>query len=269
MTVSNIRSHIQHKSSRCQSVDVFYPSVQSTTYPLLTYLHGLGGGSEIEPIAYDELFNAITAFGYVLVAPRACDYGCKEDRLSLKRDPPFFGNFYKQHFAAIEWAKNMSSEAPFDMINWDAGVGIAGHSMGGQGTLFASSYDNASNYDIRAAVMHHAYSHEYPAPSIPFLAFTGTKDDTAPPVMAESFFNAPGAYPTRGLVNRENTNHHEPDIESYNDLLPQFTVAWLKLYLNDKNTKDFDFHSMIYGNGTDSLCCGGDGDMKECVIYHQ
>ena len=108
---------------------------------------------------------------------------------------------------------------------------------------------------------HHA-SHEYPAPSIPFLAFTGTKDDTAPPVMAESFFNAPGAYPTRGLVNRENTNHHEPDIESYNDLLPQFTVAWLKLYLNDKNTKDYVFHSMIYGNGTDSLCGGGDGDMK-------
>lgn len=255
------------RKNRCQSVDVFYPSVKSTTYPLLTYLHGLGGGSSIEPIAYDQLFNSITTFGYVVVAPRACNVGCQEDQLSLKDDPPNFGNFYKQHFAAINWAKNMSSESPFDMIDWDAGIAIAGHSMGGQGTLFASSYENASSYDIRAAVMHHAYSHSYPAPSIPFIAFTGTLDFTAPPKMAESFFNAPGANPKRGLVNRMHTNHHEPDITSYNNLLPQFTVAWLKLYLDDKNTGDFDYHSLIYGNGTDSLCGGGDDEMKQCVVY--
>lgn len=250
-------------------MDVFYPSIQSTSYPLLTYLHGLGGGSSIEPIAYDQLFNAIVEFGYVLVAPRSCDYGCSEDQKSLPYDPPYFGNFYRQHFTAIEWAKNMSSEgeAPFDLIDWNAGVGIAGHSMGGQGTLFASSYDNASSHDIRAAVMHHAYTHEYPAPQVPFLAFTGTEDYTAPPKMAESFFNAAGANPKRGLVNRLKTNHHEPDITSYNDLLPQFTVAWLKLYLNDKNKDDFDYHSMIYGNDTKSICGGGDGGMKECTIY--
>ncbi len=53
--------------------------------------------------------------------------------------------------------QNMTSSgaAGFANINWTAGVGIAGHSMGGQATLFSSAY-NASAYGIKAAVMHHA-----------------------------------------------------------------------------------------------------------------
>ena len=43
--------------------------------------------------------------------------------------------------------------------------------MGGQATLFDSSYQNASKYNLKAAVMHHPYSHELPNPTIPF-AFT-------------------------------------------------------------------------------------------------
>jgi hypothetical protein len=139
--------------------------------------------------------------------------------------------------------------------------------MGGQATVFSSSLKNASDFNIRAAVMHHAYTHVFPAPTIPFLAFTGTKDTTAPPSMAEGFFSAPGAFHTRGLVNRIGATHHEPDTSDYNPLLPQFTAAWFKLYLVGK-TQEFgvDYDSLIYGSAKHSLCGGGGGAMANCTV---
>ena len=73
--------------------------------------------------------------------------------------------------------------------------------------MFSSSYGNASAYDIKAAVMHHAYTHSYPAPQIPFLAMTGSKDTTASPKMTESYYRAEGANPHRGFVNKEGADH--------------------------------------------------------------
>ena len=83
--------------------------------------------------------------------------------------------------------------------------------------MFASSFANASSADIRAAVMHHAYTHEHPPPQVypfywlywykstntdaahphpppqvPFLAFTGEKDWIAASKMTTAFFDAPG-----------------------------------------------------------------------------
>eukprot|EP00940_MAST-03C_sp_MAST-3C-sp2_P002944 g2944.t1 len=236
----------------------------------------MGGGDFIEPIAYafdrQALFPAIASFGFIVVAPRACNTGCKDDRLSLKNDPANFGNFYKQHFVNIEWVRNMTKtdDIIFSTVDLTHGVGIAGHSMGGQGTVFASSYDNASTYDIRSAVMHHAYTHEYPAPKVPFLAFTGVEDMTAPPKMAEAFFGAEGAAQPRGLVNRKWTTHHEPDILGYNKLLPQFTAAWFKITLQHiSNENGIDYESMIFGNASTSLCGGGDGSMAECTLVRE
>ena len=40
----------------------------------------------------------------------------------------------------MEWVKNISHCPIHDEINHEIGYGIAGHSMGGQATLFASSY---------------------------------------------------------------------------------------------------------------------------------
>lgn len=73
-------------------------------------------------------------------------------------------------------AKN---DSMFTKMNWGGGVGVIGHSMGGQASLFSSSY-NASTYNIKAAVMLHAFTHTYPAPKVPFIVFTGDKDTTAP-----------------------------------------------------------------------------------------
>jgi hypothetical protein len=109
---------------------------------------------------------------YVIASPRACDIGCADDKASLPDDPLGFAHYYMQQLKAIDWAKTVPDDV-FKTVNFTAGVGIAGHSMGGQATVFSASYQNASDHGIKAAVMHHAFTHEYPGPSIPFLAMTG------------------------------------------------------------------------------------------------
>ena len=44
---------------------------------------------------------------------------------------------------------------------------------------------------------------------------TGALDVTAPPVMATNYFNAAGAFPTKGLANKLVADHSEPDVERY------------------------------------------------------
>lgn len=146
--------------------------------------------------------------------------------------------------------------------------------MGGQSTVFSSSFSNASNHGIVVAAFHHAFTHEYPAPQIPFLAFTGKEDDVASHTMSEDVFNAAGGCTTKGLVDKKDANHFEPEDpffpeeHCYNDLLPQFTAAWFKLHLEKKTTEfGIDFQEMIFGNGTKSICGGGDGDMAKCEVH--
>jgi hypothetical protein len=56
---------------------------------------------------------------------------------------------------AIEWAKNASSShlAGIELIDWAAGVGIAGHSMGGQSTAIAASSECAKAYGIKVGAL--------------------------------------------------------------------------------------------------------------------
>ena len=98
------------------------------------------------------------------------------------------------------------------------------------------------------------------------MAFTGTLDATAPPEMAREIFNADGACAIRGLVNRKGTDHHEPSTH-YNPALATFTVAWFKLHVDGTpSSLGMDWEALIYGEGSDSLCGGGDGEMAECSV---
>eukprot|EP01079_Euglenida_sp_SAG-EU17-18_P008027 gene8026-1433_t len=275
------------------TVQVYYPETDpsdAARFPVISYLHGdAGGGSiDIKPApctaetpqafaqlpshVYSEMFSALASFGYILVAPEACGVACEHSG-SLPHDPPHYKDFYTQQLLGIEWARNQSAQGNPALSKLDAavGAGICGHSMGGQGTLYACSGagGNPAAHGIRAAVMQHAYTHSYPSCTVPFLAFTGTKDGTAPPKMAEGFFNAPGACAVRVLVNKVGATHQEPTRLHYNPLMPQWTAAWFKLMLENKTQQyGLDFHSMIYGNSTqDSLCHGGDGPMEACTIY--
>ena len=133
--------------------------------------------------------------------------------------------------------------------------------------MFSSSESNATSHNIKAAVMHHAYTHVFPTPAVPFLAFTGTKDTTAPPAMADGFFDAASSSGLpRGLVNRVGATHHEPDVEDFNPLLPQFTAAWFKIFLDEKPEEfGIDWFGLVFGKGAGSLCGGGAGKMANCT----
>lgn len=83
---------------------------------------------------------------------------------------------------------------------------------------------------------------------VPFIVFTGARDETAPArPMAEKLYASTDAVP-KAVVNKAAATHHEPDILDYNPLLPQFSVAWFKIYL-DKTPQ-------AYGNllATSSRC---------------
>lgn len=249
-------------------IDIWYPlDAEVAKFPFISYAHGdlLGGDLLVE--SYGLLLSAMASFGYVIGATRACNTGCLTDISTLKLDPPGFGHFYRQQLGVIAWSKNQSG-VPFDRINFGVGVGIAGHSMGGQATLFSAGDGNPEKYDIRAAVMHHPYTHSYPSPTIPFVVFTGTSDHIAPAnPMATKIFYAEGGSPTRGMINKLNSNHFEPTPEGYNNLLPQYSVAWFKVYLEQKPQEfGINFEDLVFGNGTNSVCGGGDGQMAECML---
>mmetsp|Transcript_22367 Transcript_22367/g.65615 ORF Transcript_22367/g.65615 Transcript_22367/m.65615 type:complete len:208 (-) Transcript_22367:284-907(-) len=153
-------------------------------------------------------------------------------------------------------------------INVSAGVGVAGHSMGGQATIFSAAY-NGSSHRIQAAAMHHAYTHSYPAiPSVPFLLFTGTHDAVAPPRFAQRQYDASSANPRRGLVNKDGADHHEPSMH-YNPFLALASAAWFKVYLDgtpDAPLGPTTAEQLLFGAGGASLCGGGDGRMAKCVM---
>lgn len=250
-------------------IEVVYPvGTANQTFPLVSYAHGYSNTAYDD---YHSLFNELASWGYVVVAPRTCQYGCFTpwNCKNLASDPYCFGAYYKMQLLAIDWAKEGSAKLP---INFTGGVGVAGHSMGGQATMFSAAL-GADSHNIRAAVLHHAYTHTFPAiQKVPFLAFTGTNDTTAPPPMAFSIFNATGACAERGLVNKIDAEHSEPmsDKPYYNPQLAWFTVAWLKVHLDRTPVASgVDFEELLYGAGSSSLCHGGDGAMANCTLLRK
>mmetsp|Transcript_25148 Transcript_25148/g.52218 ORF Transcript_25148/g.52218 Transcript_25148/m.52218 type:complete len:392 (+) Transcript_25148:186-1361(+) len=261
-----------------QHVDVWDPEYWLTdrSFPLISYAHGLNNAAAED---YNTLFDALASWGFVTIAHHACKSGCSDDYTSLWWDPPGFGHYYKQQLLAIDFALDELPGSYGINLDVSGGVGIAGHSMGGQSALFASSYDNitATKVPITAAVFHHAFSHEFPAPQVPFLSFTGEQDFVAPPWMSRSIFNATrGARNTvrsKGHANKVSAGHLEnQDWENagwvgdwYNPLVPQFTAAWFKVHL-ERKTHEFgvDWEELIYGDGPSAMCSGGNGVMEEC-----
>ena len=261
-----------------QRVNLHYPVTTNNTpindnhsFPLIAYAHGLDNAAT----DYTKLFESLVSFGFIVAAHWSCLEGCSDDKTSLPYDPPGFGHYYQQQLLVVDWMRNQTS-LPCS-INFTVGVAIAGHSMGGQSTLFSSSLNNASQHGIVVAAMHHAFTHEYPAPSIPFLAFTGSEDVIAWSTMTEKFYNAAaeGHNQTRGYINKADADHFEPEdpffpfYYSYNPMVGPYTAAFFKLIMEKKKIEfGINYEEMIYGNSTTiSICHGGDGKMTKCEMH--
>lgn len=67
--------------------------------------------------------------------------------------------YYGETLKTIDWARNLTeqqdSDPVFDLIDLSYGVGIAGHSMGGQSSTIAANQQCTKQYDIRAVALHH------------------------------------------------------------------------------------------------------------------
>lgn len=180
-------------------------------FPLITYAHGAAGG-DIDLVGYWNHFSQLASYGFIVVAPDSCDVGCTDasrgapytDCAGLPPLPPslIWAPWYGEQLKAIEWARNMtesSSEPVFKTIDWDAGVGAAGHSMGGQATTMSASAACAAKWDIRAAALHHPEIGALPWGntganiSLPVAAFTSSGDNlctAATTVETMAAFNA-------------------------------------------------------------------------------
>jgi len=277
-----------------QKLHVFWPSSGDVgeTFPLVSYLHGMAGG-DIDIIAYDQLFHDMASFGLVIVAPASCGHITTQPCVDLINAPytdcaglpPVLGppvsphgwaSYYGEGLKALEWAKNNSAVEPAaKLVNWTAGVGICGHSMGGQAATLAAGAGCAAQWDIRAAAIHHAAEGRISATgniganvSVPLAAFTTSGDGCCEGSTLDIFTNAT----VKPKVYRDQVgfSHLEPLklplVEWYNPWLAPMTAAWFRIYLDGGGAAAADFHAMIYkASDPRSLCnYAGPNGMAKC-----
>lgn len=250
--------------STSNKVDVWYPK-DAGSYPFISYSHGNTAGGSKTVGDYDVLLSTMASYGYIIAAHESCDTGCAQGGTDIL-NPPGFKDMYKEQLKVIDWAKQQSDDV-FSNVNFEIGVGISGHSMGGQATMKASG-SLGMGHGIKAAVMHHAYSiNVYNAPLVPFAAFTGSADVIATPGQTTAFYSKAADSLPRAYINKAGASHLEPNFGSAD--LGVYTAAWFKNFLDETPQADGnDYFEMIFGNGPTSLCNGGDGDMTACEVHN-
>lgn len=179
-TVLNLQN-VLHPSD--PKVDVYVPfrtinnhhhgnktTTTTNKYPLLIFLHGFTAGGRLQPMLHAALLKGVASFGFVVLAPRSCSFGCPE---FLQWD-----EYHHEALSLLAWAASTSSarrtgdatsknndgdgdynddaKSILSMVDHDLGCGVFGHSMGAQATIRALMENE--NYDIRAAVLLHPYT---------------------------------------------------------------------------------------------------------------
>jgi dienelactone hydrolase len=253
---------------------VYYPKgAKGEKFPLISYAHGLAGGS-IDLLGYATHFGQLASYGFVVVAPNTCNFGCSDavkspyadcNQVAVKGKNPDadgWNTWFGEQIKAIDMARDLtkSGDAIFETIDWDAGVAIAGHSMGGQATAWAAHRNCTSQWNIKSAAIHHGvYGTTNEKIGVPVIAMGGTSD-AGITVKTKDVFTKSPIYPKvfRDIVGGP---HTEP-VLSPNPLLATYTAAWFKYTLGlDKGNK---YHDMIFGSNEDSLCKSQ--EMNECIL---
>lgn len=253
---------------------VYYPKgAAGEKFPMIAYAHGLAGGS-VDLLGYAEHFNQLASWGFVVVAPNTCNLGCSDKVKSpyadcnqfavTEKNPDAAGwnTWFGEQLKSIEMARDLSKsgDAILKNINWDVGVAIAGHSMGGQATAWSAHENCTSQWGIKTAAIHHGvYGTTNEKIGVPVIAMGGTSDAEITVKTKQVFTQSP-TYP-KVFRDIEGGPHTEP-VLAPNALLATYTAAFFKFTLGlDENNK---YHDMIFGNNTDSLC--NSQKMNECIL---
>jgi hypothetical protein len=127
-----------YKCGGSQNAIVYYPDTNAHKFPLVSFAHGLGSGGNEVAIDYRKLLVGISSWGFIVIATESAPYLYCE-RIDIDQ------------LRSIEYALQ-SDERCFRGVNRGAPIGVAGHSMGGQGTIRSAGFKNTN---IGAAVALH------------------------------------------------------------------------------------------------------------------
>jgi len=258
-----------------QQMRIFWPgnATAGQKFPMISYIHGMASGSLVENWlkVLDRLFEDIASWGFVIVAPSSCGQltglACHDKVNAPYTDcgglspvkPNGWASFYGEQLKGIEYAQNQTKAGDVfaDLIDWSTGVGVAGHSMGGQATTLASCAACAKKWDIRSACLHHSANGDTTVGnigvnvSVPLAAFTSSGDGI--------WHETHDIYTSASVIpkvyrDQVGFSHLEPItvLGSYNPWIATMTAAWFKVTLNGDTGK---FHSMIFDNSTHPSLC--------------
>ena len=160
---------------------------------------------------------------------------------------------------SVDWIKTSSYN---EMIDWSVPLGIHGHSMGGASTqLFASLPEYVTEYNVGAAVAHHAASiiggPYYPV--VPILYTTGSIDHlVAPNRVHKKYENLTGV--SKAFAEKKGAGHSW--IAKKEEQWSTYTVHFFKCHLmNDDGSC-----SVIYGSSTAETCSLCDCETCEMTL---
>jgi len=214
-------------------VFIYFPSAIDQTYPIVSFLHGSGGGR------FDDLCRSISSLGMVVVAVSG----------------GVCGDWSNQQVHAVQGARaNQDLHPVLSHVDFTS-VGVIGHSQGGAYTTGTAAFHN-NDINIKAAVMSHGGSPNA-SPKIPeglpVMFATGSKDPKRHKLWWA--YDATAARPA--IYSSVNGATHMAPAHSG----PQnaFMAHFLGCYLLPRQ-KSCD---LIFGDCPDCLC---HHNMETCVI---
>lgn len=215
------------------TVAIYYPVALNDTYPIVSFLHGSGGGH------FDDLCYSTASLGIVVVA--ATKGVC--------------GDLTQQQLHAVVGSQKQQDLHPaLSHVNYKS-VGVMGHSQGGAFTMGSATM--AHDYNIKAMVASHGGS-ENAAPQIPAdlpcMFVTGSSDPRG-----HKLYWAYQASPGRPAIfaSLEGGQHMEPAGEGR---MNAFMAHFQGCYTIPRQ----ESCELIFGNGPDSLC--NKNPMHDCDI---
>lgn len=286
-------------SDRSLSVTYPVPRTPGEKFPLISYAHGAAGGGWYTFAGYFSLWEQMASYGLIIAATKSCTYGCKDKT----NGSTGWNTFYLEQLKTITFARNETKKGDpvLSTVDWrdSVGVGICGHSMGGQATVRSAAASYVAQYNIRAAALHHPEVDSGGAAiSVPLAAFTGDTDHICPAKETHTIYDP--APPPKTLRNQVGANvrccvrvhvvalilppsrpthrpppHHPPPrappptsslqhLEPV--LIPPIEDPKLAIYtahfFRAILLNDTTSYAMVYGNASDSLCASA--KMVEC-----
>lgn len=205
------------------TVFIYFPSDLKGLYPIVSFLHGSGGGK------FDDLCHSTASLGIVVVAVAG----------------GVCGDWTQQQLHAIRGSQaNEDLHPALSHVNYKS-VGVMGHSQGGAFTMGSATH--AHEYNIKAMVASHGGSPNA-APQIPKdvpCMFSTGSSDPKRRKLYWAFDPTPGRPSI--FANLVGGSHMEP---IHSGKMNEFCAHFLGCYTIPRP----ESCQLIYGNSTDALC---------------